>query len=287
MRILILICLLGLIGCSSSSKKNAVEDMQTSTHKVDAATEVTKKKEVAQPLPPPVTNETQGTQSTLDRLHDQLNTAIEKQDDRAIAIAARELLIRQPNDTKALNALALYHYKHSEIETAKSLLNKAIALDANMSMLYSNLGMILQAQKDTLGAIQAYRDALRIDSDNAIASANLGSIYAEQKNYSKAQVALETAVKNGQRDWRTLNNYGTALMAVGKAAQAEEPLKKAAELQPQNVDVLMNYAELLVDHLSKPSEGLDVINKIRYIGPGPELRKRISDLENRAKSVLK
>ena len=76
-------------------------------------------------------------------------------------------------------------------------------------------------------------------------------------------------------------------MARGKFQASEPYLKKASELQPQNSEVLLNYAILLIDHLAKPSEGLDVVNKIRFAGPGPELRKRISDLENQAKSVLK
>lgn len=286
MKYLILTLTLVLAACSSSTKTESYDDM-TETQPLSDVTESTTKLPEPQPLPTPVSTDAQSGDSTTDKLHDQLDAAIQKQDDRAIALTSRELLIRSPKDIKALNAIALYYYRHSDVEAAKSFMNKAIASDPNVSMLHSNLGMILQTQKDTFEATRAYREALRIDPNNPIASANLGSIYASQKNYMKAQFALETAVMKGQRDWRTLSNYGTSLMAVGKYKEAEAPLKKASELQPQNAEILMNYAILLVDHLGKPSQGLELINKIRYIGPGPDLRKRISELENRAKSVLK
>lgn len=277
---------LSLAACSSSPKSESVATSDPQEGLADV-TEPPPKKAQSQPLPPVVAEQPNTAAPNTDRLNSQLNAAIQKQDDRAIAIAARELLIRTPNDVKALNALALYHYRHGELDLSKSLLNKAIATDPNVSMLHSNLGMIFQTQNEMFDAIRSYREALKIDPYNPIASANLGAIYAKEKDYRKAQVALEMAVQKGQRDWRTLSNYGVSLMALGKYQASEPFLKKASELQPQNSEVLLNYAILLIDHLAKPSEGLDVISKIRYAGPGPELRKKISDLENRAKSVLK
>jgi Flp pilus assembly protein TadD len=214
-----------------------------------------------------------------------LNNAIQKQDDRAIAISARQVLVQSPQDPTALNALALYHFRKGELSAAKALLNKAIATHEDISMLYSNLGIVLQAAKEDAEAVRAFRQALKVDAFNAIAAANVGAYYAQVKDYNKAQVALEIAVEKGQRDWRTLNNYGVTLMALGKFPYAEANLKKSAELQPQNTAVLLNYATLLIDHMGKQAEGLEVINKIRFIGPSPDIRKRISELENKAKSL--
>ncbi|MFN8791061.1 MAG: tetratricopeptide repeat protein [Bdellovibrionales bacterium] len=287
------ILILTLAGCSSSNHSGSSSSTDTSGGLTDI--NEAPQKPSAQPLPP-VALEPEKTASATaptsapaaaDRLEGKLNNAIQKQDERAIAISARELLIRNPQDIKALNALALYHFRQGEIEMAKSLLTKAIAIDGNVSMLHTNLGMVHQTQAELYEALQSYRAALRVDPSNAIAAANIGALYAQKKDYRKAQVALEIAVQKGQRDWRTLSNYGVTLMALGKYQNSEPYLKRSMELQPQNVEILLNYAILLIEHLGKPSEGLDVISKIRFAGPGPELRKRISDLENRAKSVLK
>jgi Flp pilus assembly protein TadD len=266
-----------LTACTSSRERSSEGGL------VDLG-EAPKKREIApQPLPPAVSASTE--EKSKDTNLDELDRAIQKQDDRAIAISARQVLIQSPLDAKALNALALYHFRKGELNAAKVLLNKAIAAHDQISMLYSNLGIILQAQKEDADAIKAYRQALKVDPYNPIAAANVGAYYAQVKDYNKAQAALAVAVEKGQRDWRTLNNYGVTLMALGQYPVAEAQLKRSAELQPQNISVLMNYATLLVDHLGKPAQGLEVINKIRFIGPGPEVRKRISELENKAKSL--
>ncbi len=245
--------------------------------------ETPKKKEShTQPLPPVSDSKTEETRESV---MSDLDRAIQKQDDRSIAIAARQVLLQSPDDAKALNALALYHFRHGDTGTAKVLLNKAIAAHDQISMLYSNLGVVLQGAQEDEDAVKAYREALKVDPYNAIAASNVGAYYAKVKDYNKAQVALEIAVEKGQRDWKTLNNYGVTLMALGKYNLAETQLKGASNLQPQNTAVLLNYAILLVDYLKKPAEGLDVLNKIRFIGTSPDIRKRISELENKAKSL--
>jgi Flp pilus assembly protein TadD len=262
---------------SESSGNQTVADVSDMPKKKDMSAEV----RPAQALPPVNTS----VEKTKDAVSDDLDKAIQAQDNRAIALAARQVLLQSPQDAKALNALALYHYGKGELNTAKALLNKAIAGHDQISVLYSNLGIVLQAMKEDEDAVKAFREALKVDPFNAIAAANVGAYYADMKDYNKAQVALEIAVEKGQRDWRTLNNYGVTLMALGKYSAAESPLKKAVELQSQNTAVLANYAILLIDHLSEPAEGLEVINKIRFIGTSPDIRKKISELEIKAKSL--
>lgn len=284
MKLCFVLLLMLVVGCSSSPEKPTGYSKSAPEEGLVDLGDAPRKREMSpQELPPVSTTSTQ--EKSNETSIDELERAIQKQDDRAIAISARQVLIQSPQDPKALNALALYHFRRGDLSAAKTLLNKAIAAHENISMLFSNLGIVLQATKEDADAIKAYRQALKVDPSNPVAAANVGAYYAQVKDYNKAQVALEIAVEKGQRDWRTLNNYGVTLMALGKYAAAAAHLKKSAELQPQNTGVLLNYAILLVDHLGKPAEGLDVINKIRFIGPGPDIRKKISELENKAKSL--
>lgn len=273
-----------LTACSSSQERSShYSKSEPGEGLVDLAEAPKKREGATQPLPPVAIAHNDEKQKDVSV--GELDRAIQRQDDRAIAISARQILIQSPQDPKALNALALYHFRRGEHSTAIVLLNKAIAAHDQISMLFSNLGIILQAAKEDVDAVKAFRQALKVDPFNPIAAANVGSYYAEMKDYNKAQVALEIAVEKGQRDWRTLSNYGITLMALGKYSFAETHLRHAAELQSQNPTVWLNYAILLIDHLGKPAEGLEVINKIRFIGPGPDVRKRISELEIKAKSL--
>lgn len=275
-----------MVACSStpSVRREAIKKSEPSARETGLVEMTTAKTVTQEPLPPvAIENKT----STGDKLMQQLNDAIQKQDDRGIAISAREILIRDPKNISALNALGLFHFRKGQFDFAKALLNKAIAADSQVSLLYSNLGFIFQSTGEEEDAIKLYRQALKEDPLNAIAAANVGYLYLKRKDFRKAQVAFEMAVERGQRDWKTLSNYGVTLMALGLHSLAQPHLKRAVELQSQNIEVQLNYAILLVEHLNKLPEGLEVLNKIRFMGPGPDLRKKISELENRAKSVLK
>lgn len=286
----LLIGLVMLAGCSSQQKDNSTfsnekPKLVTSAREqglveMSAATSTTQ-----EALPPVAALDSKSTPN--DKLNTQLQDAIQKQDDRSIAIHAREILLRNPQNVTALNALALFYFKKGQIETAKTLLNKALSIEPEISLLHSNLAFIYQSQNLNDEAILSYRQAMKIDPYNTIAASNIGYMYLKRKDYRKAQVAYEIAVEKGQRDWKTLSNYGVTLTALGIYPLAFTQLKAAVGLQSQNIEVNLNYAILLIEHMEKRTEGLEVLNKIRFLGPGPDLRKKISSLENQAKSVLK
>jgi Flp pilus assembly protein TadD len=276
-----------LVNCASKEPSTSSSLPARPSPREAGLVEMSTPKTISTESLPPVNIEPESKNTAADSLMQNLTEAIQKQDERKIAISAREILIRDPENMTALNALALFHYRKGQMELAKHLLNKAIGLHPEASLLYSNLGFVHQSLNEDEEAIRLYRKAIQIDSSSAIAAANIGYLYLQKKDFRKAQVALEMAVDKGQRDWKTLSNLGVTLMALGQFDKAYPQLKKAVELQSQNMSVQLNYAILLIEHMNRLPEGLEVINKIRFMGPGPDLRKKISELENRAKSVLK
>lgn len=214
----------------------------------------------------------------------QLNGAIKNQQDEEIFRAASQILFDSPNDLRALNAMALYNYKRGRFLAAEYLLYKAIAQHPNSNEVHSNLGVVFLAQKKDREAIGEFRKALEINSDDPVASANLGSIFVMQKDYTKAQIVLETVYKKGWKDSKALTNYAIALTAVGKFDKSEEIYKTIIREQNSNKEVLFNYAILQIDHLHKFAEGLETINRLKFIGPPGESRKRLAALEAKAKA---
>lgn len=219
--------------------------------------------------------------------YDGLNEAIKSQNDERIYTNATQILSHSSTDLRALNAMAMYNYKKGRFEVARYLLAKAIASHPRSSELYSNLGIVQLAQNERREATKSFRQALELNRADAVASANLGALYVQEKDFNKAVVVLETAYKRGLRDARVANNYGVALMATGKYDRAEEVFKAGLKDQEGNRDLLLNYAILLVDHLSKNQEGLDVLNRLKFVASGSESRTRINALENKAKAGVK
>lgn len=279
-KLVALLALLALAGCSSSPKESKTDTVSGAT-----VTDVTTMgKESAAPSEPEPERPRVALTPTQ---YSALNEAIRVQSDERIYQASTQILAQSPNDVKALNALAMYQYKKGRFDLAKYLLSKALSVNSRSSELYSNLGIVQLAQKENREAVKSFRKALEVNSDDSVAAANLGAIYVQEKDYTKAQVVLETAYKKGLRDPRVMNNYAIALTAGKKYDRAEDLYKTILKEQNNNREVLFNYAVLLVDHMGKFQEGLDVINRLKFVGGPGDTRNRIIALENKAKTGLK
>lgn len=280
-RLITCFSLLALAACSSSPKKET--PAETKKAAVADAPKVERdefqdleKVEPERPVKPPAPSQ-----------YSALNEAIKAQSDERIYQASTQILTQSPNDVRALNALAMYHYKRGRFDLCRYLLGKAINASPKTAELYSNLGVVQLAQNERREAVQSFRKAMSINNDEAVAAANLGAIYVQERDYAKAGVVLETAYRKGVRDPRVLNNYGIALTAQGKLDRAEEMYKAALKDSANNKEVLFNYAILLVDHMQKFQDGLEVINRLKFVGGPADSRNRIIALENKAKAGIK
>ena len=109
--------------------------------------------------------------------------------------AQAEVLYRKAVDKEANNAIANYNLGRSlqaqkKNDEAKKLYEKAAELEKNpvrKSSSYSNLGTILQDEKDYAKAIEAYKNALRRNSDHRNARYNLELCKRQQKKQQQNQ----------------------------------------------------------------------------------------------------
>lgn len=281
-KIILFFSLLALAACSSEP----VKETKTDSDRGSVMDAPVAEKEEAKPAPiaeEPVRPKVETTPSQ----YQVLNEAIKAQSDEKIYQAATQILTQAPNDAKALNALAMYHYKRGRYDLCRYLLSKAIASSPKMAELYSNMGIVQLAKGERRDAIKSFRKALDINNDEAVAAANLGSIYVQEKDYTKAQIVLETAYRRGVRDARVLNNYAIALTAQRKYDRAEELYKAILKDNSNNKEALYNYATLLVDNMGKFQDGIEIINRLKFVGGPSDTRNRIIALENKAKAGLK
>lgn len=217
----------------------------------------------------------------------ELNEAIKAQSDTRILSAAEKILWQSPEDDRALNAAAMVHYKQGRLDLAAYLLGKGIGKHPRKSELHGNLGLVESARGKRAEAIQSYRKAIELNPDDSVSAANAGALYVESRDYVKALVVLEIAHRKGFRDARVLNNYGIALAAAGKYEKALEIYDEALKANGNSREALLNKAILLVEHLGRPKEGLEVINRLKFVGAPSESRERLSLLENKANAGVR
>lgn len=218
---------------------------------------------------------------------DKLSLAIRSQDDTAIEQATTEVLTQNPKDTQALNALAMVYYKKQRYQASEYLLLKAMSVSANSTELYNNLALTKLALNEKREAIKLFRKALEINSTESVVGANLGALYLEEKDFAKAELALEIPFKKGTKDIKILSNYAVALTGVGKADKAGALLDTLLKENPSQRDIMLNYSINLIEHQKKFKEGLDLLNRLKFVGAPVEARNLIKELESKAKSGLK
>lgn len=281
----IFLALLVLAGCSSSPVKDSSDEIESAPspevgevreEKVAPVKSAVKSEEPVRPATPMAPSQ-----------YSVLTEAIKAQSDERIYQASTQILSQSPNDGKALNSLAMYHFKKGRHDLSRYLLNKGIAANARMSELHSNMGIVQLAENERREAIKSFRKALEINNSDGIAAANLAAIYTQEKDFNKAAVVCETAYKRGIRDPRFLNNYAIVLTAQQKFDKAEDMYEAVLKEDSNNKEALYNYATLLIDHMGKFQDGLEQINRLKFVGGPADTRNRIIALENKAKAGIK
>jgi tetratricopeptide (TPR) repeat protein len=283
----LLILMFGLCLASCSSTQSNTPELETPLQATPAQTQAAPESVLKDDLAKAV----QSAAVVEPSLTQELSQAIKAQNDQQIQLLCEKILAQNRSDEKALSSLGLVYYRKNNFERSRFFLSRAASvasLQKNEKALhYVNLGLVEYALGEKNLAIRNFRKALEISPEDGSAAANLGAIYAREKDYAKAVIALEMAHRRGPRDLKTLNNYAVSLMANGQFDKSLNIYDEALKENASSREVLVNKSILLIDHMARLKEGLDVIQKLKFLGIPSESRDRLSVLENKAKSGLK
>lgn len=273
-----------LSACSSSYKNNAVsassknenerldfgENNSMNVRKEKSAQSSDRNQSAPQPM--------MGTSESAASSSSQLAVYIKNQDDEGVLKESSRLLIQNSNDFKALNAMAMVYYKKGQFNLAKNLLFRAQKNNPTFEV-YSNLGIVLLGNEERNEALRQFKKALELNPNDSVSASNAGSIYIKAYDYEKANLVLENSYKRGIKDFRVLNNYAISLVGLGKYENAESVYREALKENSSNKEVLFNFSILLIEHLKKNQEGLEVLQKLKFIGIPEQSRNKIQELE--------
>jgi Tfp pilus assembly protein PilF len=106
----------------------------------------------------------------------------------------------------------------------------------NLAMLYTQLGRNAEAETLLTEVVKDYPDLYDVQY-------SLGLLLAEEKKYTEAEVHLELAARGLPNGSRVHYNLGLLRVYLGKDRQAETALRRAVELEPENMDYLLALAQ--------------------------------------------
>ena len=113
-------------------------------------------------------------------------------------------------------------------------------------MAHYNLGIALNKQGDTDGAIVHYRQALELRPSYAEAHYNLGRLLVQEGQLDEAITHYEKALEISPGDADAQNNLGAALFACGRVDEAIAHYREALMIQPDRADASCNLASALL-----------------------------------------
>ena len=129
-------------------------------------------------------------------------------------------------------------------DDAEALYKKAIDLDPQLAIAYTNLGNIRFRRGDEPGAEVLYRKALELDERQPEAHYNLGYVMLERGFASRAVTYFEAAIKSDPRFADAHFNLAMAYEALSDKARARGHWKRYLELEPTGT-----WADIARDHL--------------------------------------
>jgi len=113
-------------------------------------------------------------------------------------------------------------------------------------MAHYNLGIVLNEQGDTDGAISHYREAVDLRPGYEEAHYNLGRLLAQKGLVDDAIAHYEKALEINPSDADAHNNLGATLLATGRTDDAIAHYRKALVIQPDYADASCNLAGALL-----------------------------------------
>jgi len=146
--------------------------------------------------------------------------------------------------------LGIDYMRKGQFDLALEKLRKALDQDDELGMAHSAIALVYQQKGEPKLASQHYKEALSINSDDAVTLNNFGIFLCGQGKAEDAEEVFLRAAKN--KDNRVpadaWANAGVCLRSVPKARdRAEGYLREALRLNPKHANALVTMAQYCYD----------------------------------------
>jgi tetratricopeptide (TPR) repeat protein len=162
------------------------------------------------------------------------------------------------------------NYHKSEFEKAIEAYKKAIEINPDSDMAYSNMGSAYAGLKKFEEAIEACKKAIEIDPDSDGAHHNIGLAYYNLGKFERAIEAYKKAIEIKPDSYMAYCNMGLAYDKLGELKEAIKAHKKAIEFN-SNIDKAycgMGHAYASLDKLK---EAIEAYKKAIEIKPDSDM----------------
>jgi len=150
------------------------------------------------------------------------------------------------NRARIHTELGAAYFGIGQMAVAVQELKEALSADPNYGPAHSQLGLVYMTLNEDVLAQQSFERALKIDPNDSSANNNYGMFLCQRKREKEAMKYFAAALKNPlySTPGNAYTNAGVCSRLQGDDIKAEELLRKALALQPDQPQALYQLADI-------------------------------------------
>ncbi len=174
---------------------------------------------------------------------------------------------------KVHTELGSLYFQDGKLIIALEELTLAAAIDPDYAPAFSTRGLILYHVKEFDSAEKDFRRALTLDPRNSDINNNFGWFLCHTGRAGEAIAYFEQALGNSlyQTPELAYMNAGECLVQLGQLDRAEDYLRRALRLSPENPQALFHLATVFYKRGNYDAARKQLLAAARYSSPGPQL----------------
>jgi len=165
---------------------------------------------------------------------------IKPKEDKSLKISLKKLPHLLSANPDELFSMGFDYAKKGENKKAIEAYKQAIRIDPDDAMAYYNLGVVYHRLSLYREAIEAYKQAIRIDPDDAKVHSSLGVDYGNLGLHRESIEAFKQAIRIDPDDAGAHYNLGVSYGKLGHHREAIEAYKQAILINPDYAEAHLN-----------------------------------------------
>jgi tetratricopeptide (TPR) repeat protein len=198
-----------------------------------------------------------------------------------------ETLSKDHKNLKALNSLGIYYLNKNESGLAKFAFQKALSFHSKESSLFNNIGVVELKSGDLRKAIVSFKQAASANPSYRPVQTNMSSILLDFSDYKSALGPVDESYNDLKGDLgpksnmatQAASNYAVCLTGLGDFNKAKNIYEKILDTGVRDIDVMMNYAILLVKNMKLKADSIKILSKIKFASDDSQVLNRVKELE--------
>ena len=178
----------------------------------------------------------------------------------------RQILQANPNQPHALHMLGVIAHQAEELDSALTLIQKALTYKPDYADAHNNLGNVLKDLNRFDDALVCFHKALKIIPDSAEVHNNIGIVLNKLNRLDEAVLSYKTAIKINTNYAQAHNNIGQVLKRQNKLDEAVAAYRNAIAIEPEYVEAYRNFG-IALQEMNKLDESIQMYNQALELDP--------------------